>query len=178
MLPGTGIVSPSILVAQPAKYSKFSATCGKSTYKDSRIGLPLSCVSSSASSLACCSINCESLYSMRPRSRALILDHLPSRARRAAATALSISALSASATSASVSPVDGFGVEKVLPDSASTHCPSINNWYFRGTFASAGCAVDIMTPRNHLVISVQPLCSLYLRGERLRNLSSPQREST
>jgi hypothetical protein len=57
-----------------------------------------------------------------------------------------MSALSASATSASVSPVAGFGVVNVLPDSASTHCPSIKSWYFRGVFASTGCTVDIMTP--------------------------------
>src|SRR6266850_168475 len=79
---------------------------------------------------------------MRPRSRALILDHLPSKARRAAATALSMSALSPSATSASVSPVEGLGVVNVLPDSASTHLPSIMSWYSRGEFA-AGCTDDI-----------------------------------
>src|SRR6266404_998754 len=79
---------------------------------------------------------------MRPRSRALIFDHLPSNARRAAVTALSMSALSASATSASVSPVEGFGVVNVLPDSASIHCPSIMSWYLRGEFAT-GCADDI-----------------------------------
>ena len=77
-------------------------------------------------------MSCESLYSMRPRSRAEIFDHLPSKARRAASTALSMSALSPSATSASVSPVAGFGVVKVLPDSASTHLPSMKSWYLRG----------------------------------------------
>ncbi len=65
---------------------------------------------------------------MRPRSRAETFDHLPSKARRAAATALSMSALSPSATSASVAPVAGFGVVKVLPDSASTHLPSMKSW--------------------------------------------------
>jgi hypothetical protein len=89
---------------------------------DSVMGLPLSAVSSAASSPECSSMSCASLYIMRPRSRALTFDHLPSKARRAATTALSMSALSASATSASVAPVAGFGVVKVLPDSASTHC--------------------------------------------------------
>src|SRR3989442_15180658 len=101
------MVSPSIFVAQPAKYSKFSTTPGKSMYVDSRIGLALSDVLSSASSAACCSLNCESLYSRRPRSLALILDHLPVVALRAAATALSPSALPASASAADVAPVGG-----------------------------------------------------------------------
>src|SRR5205085_10137368 len=79
---------------------------------------------------------------MRPRSRAEIFDHLPSKALRAAATALSMSALSPSATSASVAPVAGFGVAKVLPDSASTHWPSMKSWYLRGVSAAA-CDDDI-----------------------------------
>ena len=91
------------------------------------MGLPLSAVSSAASSGVFASMSCASLYIMRPRSRAETFDHDPSKARRAAATALSISALSPSATSASVAPVAGFGVVKVLPDSASTHLPSMKS---------------------------------------------------
>src|SRR5258705_136260 len=57
-----------------------------------------------------------------------------------------MSSLSASATSASASPVAGLGVVKVLPDSASTQCPSISSWYLRVVLFSAGCTDDIMTP--------------------------------
>src|ERR687890_374152 len=96
------------------------------------MGLPLSAVSSAASSPTRDSMSCASLYIMRPRSRAETCDHLPSRALRAAATALSMSALSPSETSARVAPVAGLGVVKVLPDSASTHLPSMKSWYLRG----------------------------------------------
>src|SRR5215207_9695231 len=107
------------------------------------MGLPLSAVSSAASSGVLASMSCASLYIMRPRSRAETFDHEPSRARRAAATALSMSALSPSETSASVAPVAGFGVVKVLPDSASTHLPSMKSWYLRGA-ADADLADDMM----------------------------------
>src|SRR5918999_3198547 len=89
----------------------------------------------------------------RPRSRADIFDHLPSKARRAAATALSMSALSPSATSASVAPVAGFGVVKVLPDSASTHLPSMKSWYLRGV-SDADLADDMVFLPFRMKVSV------------------------
>src|SRR6185295_19472093 len=105
---------------------------------------------------------------MRPRSRALTFDHLPSNALRAAVTARSMSSLSASATSASVSPVAGFGVVNVLPDAASTHCPSIRSWYLRVVFSSTGCTDDIMTPSNHSL----SLCNLRVLCVSVVNLES------
>src|SRR5918995_3321672 len=128
------------------------------------MGFPLSDVSSCASSAVFDSMSCESLYIMRPRSRAEIFDHLPSKARRAASTALSMSALSPSATSASFCPVAGFGESNVLPDSASTHCPSINSWYLRGV-SDAGCVDDInCTPS---VLAADSGCELSLRCRQL-----------
>src|SRR6266498_3162870 len=67
-----------------------------------------------------------------------------------------MSALSASAISASTSPVAGFGVVKVLPDSASIHCPSIKSWYLRGVFASAGCA-DIIY-QSSVILDKSGIC--------------------
>src|SRR5919112_3477285 len=107
------------------------------------MGLPLSEVSIAANSGIFASMSCASLYIIRPRSRAETFDQGPSKARRAAATALSMSALSPSETSARVAPVAGFGVVKVLPDSASTHLPSMKSWYLRGV-SDADLADDMV----------------------------------
>src|ERR671921_793428 len=95
------------------------------------------------------------------RSRAETFDHLPSKARRAASTALSMSALSPSATSARVAPVAGLGVVKVLPDSASTHLPSMKSWYLRGV-SDADLADDMvfLSPSGSISVCVRLLeCS-------------------
>src|SRR5580692_472111 len=68
-----------------------------------------------------------SLYRSRPRSAALIFGHGPdSNALRAAFTARSTSALSPSATLQMTSPVAGFCVSNVLPETESTHLPPIS----------------------------------------------------
>src|SRR5215212_5941817 len=121
------------------------------------MGLPLSEVSRAASSGVRASMSWASLYIMRPRSRAETFDQGPSKARRAAATALSMSALSPSATSARVAPVAGFGVVKVLPDSASTHLPSMKSLYVRGV-SDADLADDMVFLLFRMKVGVCPVC--------------------
>ena len=81
----TGIVSPWILSAQPAKYWKHSAAAGTSIWRDSKIGLPLCSVSSRAISSARSISFSPSFQTSRPRSRADSFAHGPSNAARAAA---------------------------------------------------------------------------------------------
>mmetsp|Transcript_11613 Transcript_11613/g.24915 ORF Transcript_11613/g.24915 Transcript_11613/m.24915 type:complete len:203 (+) Transcript_11613:250-858(+) len=59
--PSTGMVRPWILSAHPAKYLKWSTDSGTSAAREEARGLPLSRVSSTASSSACCSIRSASL---------------------------------------------------------------------------------------------------------------------
>jgi hypothetical protein len=64
---------------------------------------------------------------IRPRSDALMRRHGPeSNARRAAATAKSMSVLSPSATWQITLPVDGSVVSNVFPEALETHRPSIS----------------------------------------------------
>src|SRR5580698_2058461 len=63
---------------------------------------------------------------MRPRADGDILLHGPSKARRAAFTAASMSAASPSATDAIRISVAGSKTSKYFPDFASTHLPSIS----------------------------------------------------
>src|SRR6266516_1726538 len=97
-----------------------------STYLDSKIGLPLSSVSSSASSSMFCSTRSASRHSSRPRSLADILRHGPARsskAWRAALTARSTSSAEASTICVKTSPVAGLMVSNFLEP--STHSPLI-----------------------------------------------------
>src|SRR5438552_11707973 len=97
-----------------------------STYLDSKIGLPLSSVSSSASSSMFCSTRSASRHSRRPRSLAEILRHGPARsskAWRAALTARSTSSAEASTIWVKTSPVAGLMVSNFLEP--STHSPLI-----------------------------------------------------
>ena len=122
------MVLPSIFVAQPAMYRKSSAANGTSAARATARGLPLSRVSSSANSSKCSVMRSPILQMIRPRSDGVMRLHGPSsKARRAARTARSMSTASPSATSASISPVAGLMVSKVLPDTASTICPSMNS---------------------------------------------------
>ena len=99
-----------------------------SNMRASRTGLPLSIVSSRASSSARASSASATAKRSLPRLRASIPLHFPSsKARRAAATARSTSAASPSATCVSTSPVAGFTVSNVFPDAASTHSPPMNS---------------------------------------------------
>src|SRR6185436_4076485 len=93
------------------------------------IGAPMSSVSSSASSSKCRSTMSAIFRRSCWRSNGFHLLHGPSKARRAAATARSMSTRSPSATWASVSPVAGLMLGKVLPDAAATHFPSINIFF-------------------------------------------------
>src|SRR5271165_1324854 len=121
-------------------------TIGKSTLRDSKIGLPLSSVSSSANSSMFFSTRSESFQIRRPRSLAESLCQGPprsSKARRAASTARSTSAGEASAICVSTSPVAGLMVSKVF--APSTHWPSISN---RPRFRFALVAASIIHPHR------------------------------
>ena len=119
----TGIVSPWILSAQPAKYWKHSAAAGTSICRDSKIGLPLCSVSRRAISSAFSISRSPIFHTSLPRSRADSLPHGPSNAARAAATAASTSPCSADATSAITSSVAGLTTSIVFPPAASRHSP-------------------------------------------------------
>ena len=75
--PGTGIVSPWILVAMPAKYSSASIAVTASIALKSRIGLPALSNSSSASLAPFCSTSCASFISSFARAAPVLL--LPAR---------------------------------------------------------------------------------------------------
>src|SRR6266566_2471312 len=97
-----------------------------STYLDSKIGLPLSSVSSSASSSMFFSTRSASRHSSHPRSLVDILRHGPPRssnAWRAALTARSTSSAEASTIWVKTSPVAGLMVSNFLEP--STHSPLI-----------------------------------------------------
>ena len=102
------------------------AAAGTSIEELSRMGLPMSSVSSRASSPACLSMSSASFKRRRLRWAGAMRDHLPdSKARRAAATARSTSSLSQAAILAMTSPVAGLTQSKVCPEAASTYLPSM-----------------------------------------------------
>src|ERR1044072_1187902 len=137
------------------------------------MGFPLLAVSPAARSGGFSSISCAGFLRMRARPRAERFDHLPSKARRAATTALSMSALSPSATSARVAPVAGLGVVKVLPDSASTHLPSMKSWSLRGV-SDADFADDIrFSPLPDESLGVCQVCWNVFRLKRAPTLHPP-----
>src|SRR6185436_13355948 len=95
-----------------------------STWRDSKIGLPLSRVSSRAISSACARIKSPSFQRMRWRSAGRIFGQGPlSNAARAARTARSTSSGPALATVQIGSSVAGLYVVKVSPEAASTVSP-------------------------------------------------------
>ena len=104
-----------------------SVASGTSTFVASRIGLPMSMVSSSASSSACSDISPASFWSTRLRFFGASRDQAPdSNAARAPATARSTSAVSPAATCATTSPAIGLTQSNVSPETASTYAPSMN----------------------------------------------------
>src|SRR5713226_4758784 len=122
---------------------------GRSAPRATWYGLPLSSDSSCANSSVCFSMRSASLFISTPRCEAPILRHAPlSNAARAAATALSTSAASASATCVITSPVEGFMVGKVFPETLSTHFPLISS--FVG---------PILTFRSNTVVAVAMVSS-------------------
>ena len=98
----------------------------------SKMGLPLSCVSSLPNSSARASSCSAARVRIRPRWRGFMAAQGPdSNALRAEATARSRSALPASATSAIVSPVAGFTVANRRPEAAAENAPSMKRSVFR-----------------------------------------------
>ena len=96
---------------------------------ESPIGLPMSSVSSRASSVACCSSNSAQRISTFLRLAGARPAQRPSsKAARAAATARSTSVLSPSATWVSTLPSIGETQSKVLPEAASANLPSMKHW--------------------------------------------------
>src|SRR5262245_37474799 len=109
-----------------------------STWRASKIGLPLSSVSRRASSSACSSTRSPSFHSTRERSIGFIFAHGPLKAAWAALTARSTSSGPASATVVIGSSVAGFTVVNVAPEAASTALPSmISRPGFTGANVSA-----------------------------------------
>src|SRR5262249_10579627 len=101
-------------------------------------GLPLSSVSSRASSSACWSTRSPSVHSTRERSIGLSFAHGPSSAARAALTARSTSSGPASDTVVMGSSVAGFTGVHVAPEAAPTASPSmISRPGFTGANVSA-----------------------------------------
>ncbi len=97
------------------------AVAGMSTARLSEMGLPMSSVSSSASSSRCARISSANRCSTRLRSRGGWCAQTPlSNARRAAATARSTSALSVEATRAITRPSIGVTSSNVSPLAAAT----------------------------------------------------------
>ena len=100
---------------------------GRSTSRQSVIGLPASSASSVASSARFDSSRSAKRSSTLLRSAGARRDQRPSsKARRAEVTAASMSAASPAATWAMTSPVAGFSVANVTPDAASRKAPSMN----------------------------------------------------
>ncbi len=99
---------------------------GISTLKLSRMGLPISSVSSSASSSPCLSMRSANFCRIFFRRAGARPDQLPLRkAARDEATARFTSSVSQAATRASTAPVDGLMQSNVCPETASTYFPSI-----------------------------------------------------
>src|SRR6185503_143226 len=103
--------------------------------------LPLSMLSSSASSSALRSMRSARRQISASRSAGSIVAHGPrSNASRAAATALSTSARLASGTDATSAPVAGSSTGMRTFDSDATHCPPINS--FTGRRRNAATPAD------------------------------------
>ena len=126
-----GIVSPSILVAQPAIYLKISEERGTSAAPATATGLPLSSDSSWANSSAWLSIKSPIFHIIFPFSLAGIPVHFPeSNASLAALTAKSISLLFPAAQEESFFPVAGSSTSNVFEELVSTHLPPIYSFWF------------------------------------------------
>ncbi|MOA01208.1 hypothetical protein D3C78_1206000 [compost metagenome] len=97
---------------------------GTSTARASEIGLPMSRVSSSASSSSCASSSPAKRSSTALRLAGASRDHTPdSKVARASATAHSASASSQLATCASRRPSIGLRQSKVAPETAAAYSP-------------------------------------------------------
>ena len=123
--PVGAISSYSLSIASACHWKK-CADPGASMVDESRIGLPMSSVSRSASSATFSRINAASRSSTSLRAAGARRDQRPSsNARRADATARSISTDPPRATSASTAPVAGLTVGNRDPSALGTKRPSI-----------------------------------------------------
>src|SRR5436305_9438489 len=116
------------------------------------MGLPLSSVSSSASSSACCSIRSATFQSSRPRCDGVSLGQGPlSKALRAAATARLISSTSPSATFASrgVNSIKGFAARGFYPLPTNQHLHRL--LFQEGTSRCICCACSHMYRSSFLL---------------------------
>ena len=115
--------SPLIVAATPPKYSRQSAPDRTSTARVSWIGLPVSRVSSSASSALAARSRSAARFSTRPRSVPVIRAQTrwPATAADTAASTVSGPAIS---TTASSSPVAGLRVSKVAPPPSTDRPPT------------------------------------------------------
>src|SRR5580693_6324031 len=139
-----------------------SAASGTSAPRATAYGLPLSRLSSCASSCACSRIRSPMRQMIRPRSDGVMWPQGPSsNAVLAARTARSMSSESPSAMLASGWPVAGLGVSNDLPEAASTHCPLINS--LRGVAVNSSTVRSTVTVMNgHLLAARRerlPRCS-------------------
>ncbi len=125
-----GAISSYTLSTASAYQRIQAAEAGMSMEEASRIGLPMSRVSSRASSVACLRIRSANLSRILLRLAGAMLRQRPSsKARRAAATARSTSSAWHEATWASTRPLAGLTQSNVAPLAASTYLPSMNAWW-------------------------------------------------
>ena len=111
-----------------------------STFSASPMGLPMSRVSSSASSSRCSCISVAKRCSTRLRCTGDCPDQLPfSNTRRATATARSASSGPQDATFASTRPSIGLMQSKVSPEAAATCLPSMKAWWGMRCVAARAC---------------------------------------
>ena len=149
LLSPVGATLPKVLsISSPYHWKKFGTSLPISC-RQSVMVLPLSMLSSTASSSRCSRTRSASFSSTALRSSGAARDQAPpSKARRADLTARSTSAASQAATSAITSPVAGLMVGKVWPLAASRKRPSMKAWV-RGFSVPAMSCVRI---RSSLVM--------------------------
>ena len=112
-----------------ANHCTVLAEPGMSTVVEKAMGLPMSSVSSSASSSRFFIISSASFSMMRLRCAGAMLAQVPlSKAARAALTAASTSACSQAATLVRTWPVAGLMQSKVLPVREGANLPPMKAW--------------------------------------------------
>ena len=113
---------PSCARIAPAKYRKWSTANGRSAFRVSRIGFPLSHASARASDSRFSSMRSATLLRITARSAGAVLPHCEA-APWAASSALSMSASVERGTSQNACPVTGVGFSKYSPPIGGTHSP-------------------------------------------------------
>src|SRR5262249_18334310 len=134
-----------------------SATRRTSVRRDSLIGLPMSRVSSRASSSAWLRTRSASFSNVRLRSFGAACDHTPdSNAARAPATARSTSGAEQAATFAGTPPSIGLTHSNVSPVADSRYSPSMN--------ARSGMSISAASALQSSRVAVDAIASLLLPG--------------